>query len=243
MLVDGAGGPLRVRFGAEGLLSETVSLSEDSIATRVIKSGKPMLCVSPAQSTPSSIASDPIFGEFRSGVSAPLRYGDVVAGALVALDREEELDPFDADDLRLFETLVAHAGSSIERARLVEELRHEGEARLYQATHDQLTGLANRVLFLAEAKTALQGTDRAAVVLLDIDRFKDVNDTLGHETGDRLLCEVSRRLVQGARGRATVARLGGDEFALLVSDVIGPEEAIGVVRDLDVEALTAYQPR
>ncbi|MGO9198118.1 MAG: putative bifunctional diguanylate cyclase/phosphodiesterase [Acidimicrobiales bacterium] len=235
VLVDGAGGPLRVRFGAEGLLSETVSLSEDSIATRVIKSGKPMLCVSPAQSTPSSIASDPIFGEFRSGVSAPLRYGDVVAGALVALDREEELDPFDADDLRLFETLVAHAGSSIERARLVEELRHEGEARLYQATHDQLTGLANRVLFLAEAKTALQGTDRAAVVLLDIDRFKDVNDTLGHETGDRLLCEVSRRLVQGARGRATVARLGGDEFALLVSDVIGPEEAIGVVRDLDVE--------
>ncbi len=180
---------------------------------------------------------DPVIGNFREALIAPLSNGDNVFGALVAMDREEELDAFDEDDVRLFEALAGHASTTLERARLVEELRLEAESKSYQAMHDTLTGLPNRTLFLERASAALSETGRAAVALLDLDRFKEVNDTLGHETGDRLLCEVAECLERAAHGRATVARLGGDEFAVVVTDIIGREEAVGIVRDLEA-ALT-----
>ena len=106
------------------------------------------------------------------------------------------MDSFDDDDLELFETLVAHASASLERARLVEELRYEVDSKSHQATHDMLTGLPNRMLFLTRAAAALSESDGVAIVLLDIDRFKDVNDTLGHAIGDRLLCEIAERLLR-----------------------------------------------
>jgi len=175
---------------------------------------------------------DPLLGDFRGAMVVPLASGERTLGALIALDRDEGFAPFDDDDLRLFEALAAHASTTMERAQLVEELRLEAESKWYQATHDLLTGLPNRTLFLDRATSALAETGRAAVALLDLDRFKEVNDTLGHGTGDRLLCEVAETLVRTGSGRATVARLGGDEFALVVPDIIGPEEATGVVRDL-----------
>ena len=109
-----------------------------------------------------------------------------------------------------------HASANLERARLVEELRYEVDSKSHQATHDMLTGLPNRMLFLTRAASALNESHGVAIVLLDIDRFKDVNDTLGHAIGDRLLCEISERLLHAVSGRATVARLGGDEFALVI---------------------------
>jgi diguanylate cyclase (GGDEF)-like protein len=175
---------------------------------------------------------DPLLGEFRGAIVVPLASGERTLGALVALDRDEGFAPFDDDDLRLFEALAAHASTTMERAQLVEELRLEAESKWHQATHDLLTGLPNRTLFLDRATAALAETGRAAVALLDLDRFKEVNDTLGHGTGDRLLCEVAETLVRASSGRATVARLGGDEFVLVVPDIIGPEEALGIVRDL-----------
>jgi len=175
---------------------------------------------------------DPLLGEFRGAMVVPLASGERTLGALVALDRDEGFAPFDDDDLRLFAALAAHASTTMERAQLVEELRLEAESKWHQATHDQLTGLPNRTLFLDRATAALAETGRAAVALLDLDRFKEVNDTLGHGTGDRLLCEVAETLVRASSGRATVARQGGDEFMLVVPDIIGPEEALGVVRDL-----------
>ena len=175
---------------------------------------------------------DPLLGEFRGAVVVPLASGERTLGALVALDRDEGFDPFDDDDLRLFEALAAHASTTLERAQLIEELRLEAASKWHQATHDLLTGLPNRILFLDRAANALTETGRAAVALLDLDRFKEINDTLGHDTGDRLLCEVAECLVRASSGRATVARLGGDEFALVVPDITGPEEALGIVRDL-----------
>ncbi len=175
---------------------------------------------------------DPLLGEFRGAMIVPLASGERTLGALVALDRDEGFAPFDEDDLRLFEALAAHASTTMERAQLVEELRLEAESKWHQATHDQLTGLPNRTLFVDRATAALGETGRAAVALLDLDRFKEVNDTLGHGTGDRLLCEVAETLVRASSGRATVARQGGDEFMLVVPDIIGPEEALGIVRDL-----------
>jgi len=98
--------------------------------------------------------------------------------------------------------------------------RRQAESRIaYMAHHDALTDLANRVLFRQQMETALQETARErlkmAVLCLDLDRFKDVNDSLGHETGDSLLKLVADRLRNCIRQQDVVARLGGDEFAIL----------------------------
>jgi diguanylate cyclase (GGDEF)-like protein len=100
--------------------------------------------------------------------------------------------------------------------------RIELQERLaYQATHDELTALPNRAAVLsrgAELLAARRGAERVAVLLLDLDRFKEVNDTLGHGYGDRLLAQVGPRLRPHVRDVDVVARLGGDEFLLLLPD-------------------------
>jgi diguanylate cyclase (GGDEF)-like protein len=212
---------------------EPVNLSQPSIVAEAVSTGTASLHNVDGQSAKPE--SDPVSGPYRHAVVAPLMHGRSPIGAIAAFDRDEELDDFDDDDLRLFETLVAHASASLERARLVEELRFEVDSKSHQATHDALTGLPNRVLFQTRAAQALRESRGVAVVLLDIDRFKDVNDTLGHGIGDRLLCEVSERLVHAVSGRATVARLGGDEFALVIADVTEPGLAVAIVNDLHRE--------
>jgi diguanylate cyclase (GGDEF)-like protein/PAS domain S-box-containing protein len=117
--------------------------------------------------------------------------------------------------------------------------RKEAEHRLqHDALHDALTGLPNRVLFLDRLDQAIRRARRrgrnragnacAAVLFLDLDRFKLVNDSLGHLVGDRLLVAVARRLEGALRPTDTVARLGGDEFTLLLNDVTDAREAIVV---------------
>jgi diguanylate cyclase (GGDEF)-like protein/PAS domain S-box-containing protein len=107
------------------------------------------------------------------------------------------------------------------------------EAQLtWQAFHDPLTNLANRALFRERVESALsqRGTieGSVAVLFLDLDNFKTVNDSMGHAAGDQLLFEVGRRLLNATRGCDTVARLGGDEFAILVNNVRVAEDCIRV---------------
>ncbi len=90
-------------------------------------------------------------------------------------------------------------------------------AARYEATHDEITGLPNRRLFLARLRAALENNVPVGVVLLDLDRFKTVNDTLGHEVGNDLLDQVGRRLASLGAPVRVAARLSGDEFALLVA--------------------------
>src|SRR6202035_2316467 len=93
------------------------------------------------------------------------------------------------------------------------------EALTFQSLHDSVTGLASRLALLDRLHQAVGGreleSDRVAVLLVDIDDFKSVNDTLGHDTGDRVLREVGQRLDHLSRRGDTVARLAGDEFVLL----------------------------
>jgi len=110
--------------------------------------------------------------------------------------------------------------------------RKEGEARLlHSALHDSLTGLPNRVLFMDRLGQAIHRARRVpdrqfAVLFLDLDRFKIVNDSLGHALGDRLLVETGGRLSASLRPADTVARLGGDEFAILLDEIREPADAM-----------------
>jgi len=114
--------------------------------------------------------------------------------------------------------------------------RKAAEERLaHAARHDALTGLANRTLFRERMQDAVARCQRGhgfAVLCLDLDRFKDVNDTLGHPIGDLLLIEASRRIQSEIRNVDLLARLGGDEFAILQDGVDGPEAVVSLARRL-----------
>ncbi|MBF0354993.1 MAG: EAL domain-containing protein [Alphaproteobacteria bacterium] len=112
----------------------------------------------------------------------------------------------------------------------VTQRRQDEERILYQATHDMLTELPNRMLFLeqltAAVETAHAQGSRGALLFLDLEGFKLVNDTLGHDIGDFLLREASRRLVHVSRDSDLLARLGGDEFAILMHNIASEQEAV-----------------
>jgi diguanylate cyclase (GGDEF)-like protein/PAS domain S-box-containing protein len=113
--------------------------------------------------------------------------------------------------------------------------RYEAELE-HQATHDALTGLANRYLLTDRMEQAILFAQRSghgvAVILLDLDRFKLINDGIGHATGDALLQVVAQRLSETVRRSDTVARLGGDEFMIIMSEVSGEDDAMPMVQTL-----------
>src|SRR6059058_382781 len=121
--------------------------------------------------------------------------------------------------------------------RDISERKLYEEQLAHQAFHDPVTGLANRALFSDRVEHALMRAQRGfpdiAVMFIDLDDFKTVNDSLGHAAGDRVLQEVARRLLIAVRPTDTVARFGGDEFAVLLEGVSdSPEAADAAVRIL-----------
>jgi diguanylate cyclase (GGDEF)-like protein len=113
-------------------------------------------------------------------------------------------------------------------------LRHQARQKEEQALSDPLTGLPNRAMFQELMQTTMAAAGRrkkvCAVMLMDLDRFKDVNDTLGHHNGDLLLQRIGSRLDSVLRNTATVARLGGDEFAIMLPDIADRQAVIPIVR-------------
>ena len=155
------------------------------------------------------------------GIVAPITESGQVVGLVAVVNRLGEVNRFQESDRTMFATLANHASVALENGRLIDRLHHEARLREHEALHDALTALPNRVMLadrLHHELGAIHGTDRAlAVALMDLDGFKEVNDTLGHHAGDLVLVEVARRLAYAASDTALVARLGGDEFAILVT--------------------------
>ncbi|MCC6438518.1 MAG: sensor domain-containing diguanylate cyclase, partial [Acidimicrobiales bacterium] len=162
------------------------------------------------------------------GLARALRAPDgTVLGALVVDAHRVDLGPFTDEDGTLFAELADHIGAALDNAKLIDRLREENRQRTHEARHDGLTGLANRSAFdrrLDEALRDARADGRAVGVgLMDLNRFKQVNDTLGHHVGDLLLTAVAERLRATLGPDCYLARLGGDEFALLVSGEVRVE--------------------
>ena len=130
---------------------------------------------------------------------------------------------FSSDDVHFLQALANLLGGAIQRQRSEHELRH-------QSLHDPLTGLPNRVLFVDRLRHALSRAQRSeetlAVLFLDLDQFKVINDSLGHEAGDLVLQDVALRLSEQLRANDTLARFGGDEFVVLCEGLDDSAEAM-----------------
>ncbi|TLS51305.1 EAL domain-containing protein [Paenibacillus antri] len=150
--------------------------------------------------------------------------------AMYSFDRRSPSE----EELRLTERAGALVGLAIERQRQDETIRH-------MAFHDALTGLGNRRLLEESLDRAIERAaregDHLSVMFLDLDRFKIVNDSMGHRFGDALLRQVSRRLVEAANGEGLIARQGGDEFVLLLDGA--SEERARAVAERILDALQA----
>ncbi len=151
-----------------------------------------------------------------------LRGDDGPFGLLIVGDRAGDVTTFGDGDLDLFETFAGHASILLENGRLEHSLAKVTELKeelKHQAYHDTLTGLPNRFHFvesLAERLKKRAPESQIAVLYVDLDDFKSVNDTWGHHIGDELLAQVGARIRGAVRAGDLPARLGGDEFAVLV---------------------------
>ncbi|MBV8367567.1 MAG: EAL domain-containing protein [Candidatus Eremiobacteraeota bacterium] len=178
----------------------------------------------------------PYLAEPEFGESAPLAYVGTaieVAGSLYGTlsfaapaPRPEAFKESDRDLVQLMGALV---GSAIERGRSRARLKH-------LAYNDQLTALPNRAWFTERLRDELalagEAGTRVAVMFLDLDRFKDINDALGHDRGDTLLQEVATRLKGVLRATDTISRLGGDEFAVVSTDAKHPDNIVATARKI-----------
>jgi diguanylate cyclase (GGDEF)-like protein/PAS domain S-box-containing protein len=163
----------------------------------------------------------------HGALALPIMAGDRVFGVIELFSAE----PLQADEAlsQLLKSLSAQIGQCFQRKHAEDQLR-------FIATHDPLTGLPNRAMFNERLRHALHQGVRynrgLAVMFIDIDRFKVVNDTLGHSAGDRLLQNCAKRLTECLRESDIVARLGGDEFVVMIENFAGPRDAIAVAQKI-----------
>jgi diguanylate cyclase (GGDEF)-like protein/PAS domain S-box-containing protein len=189
---------------------------------------------------------DLVVSHDRSRISAALF---VVQGSEAGQSAEFQLDSPEGtlEVEAVYTNLLSdeNVGGIVLNIRDISERKSFERQLAHQAFHDEITGLANRALFRDRVEHTLERVRRGAslaVLFIDLDDFKTVNDTLGHEAGDRLIRVIAERIAQSARAVDTAARIGGDEFAVLVEDAnidtateVGERllERIGVPVDLD----------
>jgi diguanylate cyclase (GGDEF)-like protein len=189
-------------------------------------------------------ATDVVAGPALNVVLAfPIADGTEVVGVIELAGTE--LQPPDASALEMLLGVGGQVGQFLTRRRAEEQLA-------YQALHDALTGLPNRTLLLDRiahaSERAIRNATSIAVLFLDIDRFKDVNDSLGHDAGDQLLVAFAGRVVEIARASdtiantgATVARLAGDEFVVLCEDLDSERDAVRLAERIAAEVAAPFE--
>ncbi len=187
-------------------------LSPDSPITQIVLSGEPVLTT--VQMTSDSDRQD----KTRQWLGVPLLAGRKVMGALV-IQGGVNIPVFTQKDQELLQFISTQIAAAIQRKQAETHLRH-------MAGHDPLTDLPNRSLFQDRVEVALNRAQREkehlALLYLDLDDFKQVNDQFGHEVGDQLLIEVANRLTGCLRKSDTAARMGGDEFTILLVNIQSP---------------------
>jgi diguanylate cyclase (GGDEF)-like protein len=170
----------------------------------------------------------------REIIAVPLRSGPDALGQLEFQDRQNALSPFTAEDVQVADNLATRLTAALENQELVARLRHA-------AYHDQLTDLPTRTKLSQHIDSAIEagGDGVVALVQFDLDRFKEVNDSLGHTWGDQLLVLVGSRLRAESPPEAMVARVGADEFAV-VTRVPDAAAATALARSLRAAVSTSY---
>jgi len=176
---------------------------------------------------------DPVFGLMEGQVYAAAARHESSTLSATASVREISRLVLLVDLATLLAAIGVVVGGAVVVTRYQRDLHSESEHNRYQALHDPLTDLPNRTLFQDRTGVALRTAARSgatvAVLLLDLNRFKEVNDTLGHQYGDLLLLQVANRLRVSLRDADSVARLGGDEFAILLP-ISGWDEALAATQ-------------
>lgn len=224
-VIELAEGDDMVYRAATGLASSQLGLRinrQASLSGLCVESGKPMLCRDVENDDRVDLAACKKVG-LRSMLLVPLTHDEVVVGVLKVLSaRPRAFTEAHVAVLQLMSELVA--------AAMYFAARYSANDLFHRATHDELTGLANRALFLDRLRNTLSQAERNArpcgLLIADLDGLKQINDRLGHRAGDAALREFAARLAAAARKSDTVARHGGDEFAVILNPVDGYRDLI-----------------
>jgi diguanylate cyclase (GGDEF)-like protein len=174
---------------------------------------------------------------------APMKVNTSDWGMLAIVGPIEALVPTGREMMNQWTALLTIA---LDHEAVLESLREQEDRLRHAALYDQLTGLANRTLFLDRLQHSIARAQRHsdchfAVLLLDLDGFKLVNDSLGHLAGDKLLVQVAKRISDCTRETDTAARFGGDEFAILLDDLVDPDSPIMVAERINAALKTPFQ--
>jgi len=223
---------LSARVDYPGLLDNAAS--PDPLRQRAIETNS-TVAVGPKQGC-DELRAELRAQQVKDAIVVPLRSGIVVIGTLEVAGRLGDTTSFSAEDVRLLETVAAHAAVAVENSRLVDQLR-------FDAYHDALTGLPNRRRMLDAIEEAVgvhAPGEVVAVLLFDVAGLRDVNDSLGHGAGDEVLAEVAGRLRGFAPAAALVGRVGGGEFALTVRTA-SAQTAIALADEIRVELQSPMQ--
>ena len=232
--------PLRSVSGAEGELlmhPEDRFAPDDAKAFAAIAAGDSAKLVTRRRSV-SDLEGFLLSRRLEDAIVGPLRGEDRTFGLLVVGERAGDVSTFGEADVDLFSTFAGHASILLENGRLEHSLAQVTQLKeqlRHQAYHDALTGLPNRPHLLEAVEHELQRDEDAstAVLYLDLDRFKTVNDTWGHSAGDELLAEFARRLESATRAQDLAARIGGDEFAVLIREADAESAVVAARRLID----------
>jgi diguanylate cyclase (GGDEF)-like protein/PAS domain S-box-containing protein len=211
----------RAAHGLEGLPTETVPAGQASQAGYTTLTGAPVVVADWAQEERFDCSPSLRLRGARSGLTVMIEGRHGPFGVLGL--HSTSLRRFSRGDIDFVQALANVLGDAFDRQLIDADIQH-------RALHDPLTGLPNRLLFLDRLEHAVERLRRhrslCAILVLDLDRFKLVNDSLGHKVGDELLAAAAPRIKQAVRSTDTVARFGGDEFGILLEEIDGEHDAI-----------------